>query len=57
MSVIADWTDCDGNFLVIMLEIVVGDYVGAGLALVKALYLFLYSSHVCRWVDLLPLSL
>lgn len=57
VPVAADRADCDGNVVVVVLEVVVGDEVGAGLALVKALYFLFYSGHVGGWVDLLPLSL
>lgn len=57
MSLVADWANGDGNVVVIMLKIIVGDDVGAGLAFVQTLYFLFYSSHVGRWVDFLPLPL
>ena len=56
MSVITDWANCDGNVMVVVLEIIVGDDVCAVLAFVETLYFLFYSGHVCRWVYFLPLA-
>lgn len=57
MSLVADWTNGNGNVMIVMLKIIVSDDVGAGLAFVQTLYFLFYSSHVGCWVDFLPLPL